>query len=88
MLCWVSRAKSKGREGRSKSWVAWKSGGRGEKSYVQVVRSQVLCLLKRLSQFGPGVQEKEGRWDIGLKKPGEGKHRLTTRLIETGDCVE
>ena len=91
MLCWVSGAKIKGREGGAGAGALGKVVVEVRRAMsVQVLRSQDLCLLERLSQFGPGARAAGERRKMGhgLKKPGEGKHWLTTWLIETGDCVE
>ena len=66
MLCWVSRAKSKCREGGAGAVELGKVVVEVRRSMsVQVVRSQALCLLERLSQFGPGARAVGERRKMG-----------------------
>ena len=66
MLCWVSGVKSKGREGGAGTRELGKVVVELRRAIsVQVVRSQVLCLLERLSQFGPGARAAGERRKMG-----------------------
>ena len=66
MLCWVSRAKSKGREGGAGAGELGKVVVEVRRAMsVQMARSQALCLLERLSQFGPGARAAGERRKMG-----------------------
>ena len=85
-------ARSKGREGGAGAGELGKVIGEVRRAMsVQVVRSQALCLLERMSQLGTqgqGQQEKEERLCRELRKQGEDRHRLIALLTEIEDYAE
>ena len=86
-------ARSNGSEGGSGAGELGKIMGEIRTAMsVQVVRSQALCLLERLSRWliwvqGQGQLGRGGRWCRGLKKPGRDKHRHTDLPTETEDSA-
>ena len=82
-----NEARSKGRGGGASSGLLGKAMGEVRRAMsVQVVRSQSLCLLERLSQLSPGAQAAgDGRnwWCSNLRKSEGDRQKLIILHTET-----